>query len=70
MSVDGLIKAGASKVGTAQVVALRRMREERLNLGVQLVEEQLQLLERRDTILEYLDRLVAERGYDKVVIHD
>ena len=33
-------------------------------------EEQLQLLERRDTILEYLDRLVAERGYDKVVIHD
>ena len=32
-------------------------------------EEQLQLLERRDTILEYLDRLVAERGYDEVVIH-
>ena len=33
-------------------------------------KKRLQLLERRDTILEYLDRLVAEWGYDKVVIHD
>ena len=32
-------------------------------------DEQKLLLQRRDTILEYLDNLVEERGYDEVVIH-
>jgi hypothetical protein len=31
--------------------------------------EQLLLLERRNTILRYLDHLVDTQGYDKTVIH-